>query len=171
VAELPFALFRNIKHQWSQNKQVSFGAALWPELSMKCSMCDEQTGFVRPLCTTNWRIRTDMTLRRTLHVALLLITLVALAASYAAAASQTLTGVVSDEMCGKKHTMMPGKPDPDCIRECVKAGSNYALVVGDKVYTLKGDTKKIDPFAGKQVKVTGDVTGTTVAVTSIGEAK
>jgi hypothetical protein len=111
-----------------------------------------------------------MTLRRTLHMALLLTTLVALTAGYTAA-SQSLTGVVTDEMCGKKHTMMPGKPDADCVRECVKAGSNYALVVGDKVYTLKGDTKKIDPFAGKKVKVSGDVTGTTVAVTSIAEAQ
>lgn len=92
-------------------------------------------------------------------------------ASLATAATQTLTGVVTDDMCGKKHTMMPGKPDADCIRECVKAGSKFALVVGDKVYVLKGNAKQFDQLAGKKVKVSGDVTGTTVAVSNIAEAK
>ena len=35
-----------------------------------------------------------------------------------------------------------------CTRECVKSGSDYALVVGDKVYTLKGDKAAFDKFAG-----------------------
>ena len=51
----------------------------------------------------------------------------------AAGKSQTLTGEVSDAMCGAKHEM--GKP-ADCTRACIKHGSKYALVVGDKVYTL-----------------------------------
>jgi hypothetical protein len=97
--------------------------------------------------------------------------LLLLMAGVAAAAPQTLTGVVSDDMCGKKHTMMPGKPDSECIRACVKAGSKYALLAGDKVYVLKGDAKQLDQLAGKKVKVSGDVTGTTVAVSSIAEAK
>ncbi len=92
-------------------------------------------------------------------------------ATIATAAPQTLTGVVTDDMCGKKHTMMPGKPDSECIRECVKAGSKYALLVGDKVYTLKGDAKQFDQLAGKKVKVSGDVTGTTLAVSSITATK
>jgi hypothetical protein len=97
-------------------------------------------------------------------------TLAALAASLAFAAPQTLTGVVTDDMCGKKHTMMPGKPDSECIRACVKAGSKYALLVGDKTYALKGDTKQIDHLAGKKVKVTGDLNGTTITLASITEA-
>ena len=94
-------------------------------------------------------------------------TLVALVANYAFAAPQTLTGIVTDDMCGKKHTMMPGKPDSECIRACVKAGSKYALLVGDKIYVLKGDAKQIDAFAGKRVKVAGDVSGTTITLASI----
>jgi hypothetical protein len=89
----------------------------------------------------------------------------------ATAATQSLTGIVTDDMCGKKHTMAPGKPDSDCVRECVKSGAHYALLVGEKIYVLKGDTKKIDAFAGKKVKVSGDVSGTTVSVASIAEAK
>ena len=87
------------------------------------------------------------------------------------AATQTLTGVVTDDMCGKKHSMMPGQPDSACVRACVKAGAHYALVVGDKLYVLQGDAKKIDPFAGKKVKVSGDVNGTTLSVASIADAK
>jgi hypothetical protein len=89
----------------------------------------------------------------------------------ASAAPQTLTGVITDDMCGKKHTMMPGKPDSECIRACVKAGSKYGLLVGDKVYALKGDANKFDQLAGKKVKASGDVSGNTLAVTSIAEAK
>ncbi len=92
-------------------------------------------------------------------------------ANLATAATQTLTGVITDDMCGKKHTMMPGKPDSECIRACVKAGSKYALLVGDKVYTLTGDTKQLDQLAGKKVKVAGDVTGNKMAVKAIGETK
>jgi hypothetical protein len=51
-------------------------------------------------------------------------------ASFAVAHAETLTGTVSDTMCGKSH-MMPGKSDADCTRACVKEGSDYALVVGD----------------------------------------
>ncbi len=50
----------------------------------------------------------------------------------------TLTGVVTDSMCGASH-MMPGKSAAECTRECVKGGSDYALLVGKKVYTLKGN--------------------------------
>src|SRR5438128_12661680 len=47
---------------------------------------------------------------------------------------QTFTGKVSDAMCGAKH--MNGTP-ADCTRACVKQGSKYALVVGDKVTPSK----------------------------------
>jgi hypothetical protein len=49
----------------------------------------------------------------------------------AAGKSQTLTGEVSDAMCGAKHEMK-GKA-AECTRACMKHGSQYALVVGDKV--------------------------------------
>ena len=52
-----------------------------------------------------------------------------------AQAAKTLTGTVSDAMCGKTH-MMKGASAATCTRACVKEGTDYALVVGDKVYTL-----------------------------------
>jgi hypothetical protein len=87
----------------------------------------------------------------------------------AAGKSETLTGEVSDAMCGAKHEM-PGKA-ADCTKGCVKHGSKYALVVGDKVYTLETTDKatldKLDGLAGAKAKVTGEVDGTTVAVKSV----
>jgi hypothetical protein len=87
----------------------------------------------------------------------------------AAGKSQTLTGEVSDSMCGAKHEM-PGKA-ADCTRACVKHGSNYALVVGDKVYTLQTSDQAtldtLDKLAGAKAKVTGEVDGTTVTVKSV----
>ncbi len=89
--------------------------------------------------------------------------LVGLAAvpALAAGKSQTLTGEVSDAMCGAKHEM-PGQP-ADCTRACMKHGSKYALVVGDKVYTLETSDKaaldKLNDLAGAKAKVTGEVDG------------
>jgi hypothetical protein len=85
------------------------------------------------------------------------------------AASQNVDGIVSDTMCGKKH-MMPGKTDAQCIQECIKSGSSYALVVSDKVYTLAGKPQTIAPFAGKRVHVEGNIKDKTITITSISEA-
>jgi hypothetical protein len=82
---------------------------------------------------------------------------------------QTLTGVVSDAMCGAKH-MMPGDPAA-CLRACVSKGSKYALVVGDKVYTLDSGDKavleKLDKLAAQKAKVTGTLNGDDMQVTSV----
>jgi hypothetical protein len=97
--------------------------------------------------------------------------LVGLAAvpALAAGKSQTLTGEVSDAMCGAKHEM-PGKA-ADCTQACIKHGSNYALVVGDKVYTLETSDQaalaKLSDLAGAKAKVTGEVDGTTITVKSV----
>jgi hypothetical protein len=87
-----------------------------------------------------------------------------------AQASQTISGTVTDSMCGKKH-MMPGVTAAQCTRECVKSGSDYALVSGDKVYTLKGNKAQIDKFAGASVVIEGETSGTTVTVQSIKAAQ
>jgi hypothetical protein len=84
--------------------------------------------------------------------------------------AQTFIGVVSDNMCGKQH-MAKDKSAAQCTRECVKAGSDYALVVGDKVYTLKGDRAQIDRYAGGKATVTGAAKGETINVSSISVPK
>lgn len=90
----------------------------------------------------------------------------------AAAGKQTFSGVITDTMCGADHKMMNVSPDAKCVRECVKAGSKYALLVGSKVYVLS-DQQTPDKFAGAKVKVTGalDAKTNTIAVDKIEPAK
>ena len=91
------------------------------------------------------------------------------AAGLFAQATQTLTGTVSDAMCGAHH-MMKGATAAQCTRECVKQVSDFALVSG-KVYTLKGGKAQFDKFAGENVVVKGKVSGTTISVDSIATSK
>jgi hypothetical protein len=85
---------------------------------------------------------------------------------------QTFTGVVSDSMCGAKH-MMPGDA-VGCAHACLKQGSKYALVVGDKVYTLetsdKSATDVLDKLIGQKAKISGTVEGDTIQVSSVSGA-
>jgi hypothetical protein len=90
--------------------------------------------------------------------------------SQGAVAIKTLTGVVSDSMCGAKH-MAKNKTPAECTRECVKAGSDYALVVGKNLFVLKGNQADIDKLAGKRATVKGSVNGNIVTVESIAAAK
>jgi hypothetical protein len=86
------------------------------------------------------------------------------------AAAKTLTGVVSDSMCGAKH-MAKDKSAADCTRECVKGGTDYALVVAGKVYALKGDKAELDKYAGQRATVKGTLDGNNLNVKSIAGAK
>ncbi len=72
----------------------------------------------------------------------------------ASAAPQTFTGVITDSMCGKDHSMMKVTPESKCVQECVKHGSKYALFDGNAMYVLS-DQKAPAAFAGQRVKITG----------------
>jgi hypothetical protein len=92
----------------------------------------------------------------------------------AAGSTQSFTGKVSDAMCGAKHTEA-GIAPADCVRACVQKGANYALVVGDKAYTLKTSDKaaldELNKLAWEQAKVTGTASGDTISVKSVTAAK
>jgi hypothetical protein len=92
------------------------------------------------------------------------------AAALLAQSPQSFSGTISDSMCGARH-MMKNLTPAQCTRECVKQGSDYALVVGSKVYTLKGDKAQIDKFAGQKVTIKGDASGSTITVKSIAAEK
>ena len=87
--------------------------------------------------------------------------------------SSALTGTISDAMCGATH-MMEGDP-ASCLRTCVNKGSKYALVVGDKVYTLDSSSPTtLDALAklgAQKATVKGTVDGDIIAVTSVSAAK
>jgi hypothetical protein len=85
-----------------------------------------------------------------------------------AAGKQTFTGEVGDAMCGRQHM---GGTAADCTRACVAKGSKFALVVGDKIYTLNTTDKAalatLDQQAGKNATVTGTLDGDTITVSSV----
>ena len=72
---------------------------------------------------------------------------------------QTLTGVISDDMCAEAGhaSMRMGPTDAECTIACVDAhGALFVLVAGREVYTLI-DQKLPQKFAGQRVRVTGTV--------------
>jgi hypothetical protein len=99
--------------------------------------------------------------------------LMLVSSAMAAGKAQTFSGEVSDSMCGAKH-MMEGDA-ASCTRACVQKGSKYALVVGDKVYTLdttdKATLDELDKLAGSKAKVSGTAEGDTINVKSVMAAK
>ncbi|MGH9498958.1 MAG: hypothetical protein ACRD3L_07420 [Terriglobales bacterium] len=90
-----------------------------------------------------------------------------------AAKAHTFTGTLSDAMCGAKH-MMAGD-DASCLKTCISRGSKYALVVGDKVYTLDTGNQATLDTLGKlgpqKITVKGTVDGDTITVRSVTAAK
>jgi len=96
-----------------------------------------------------------------------------LSSALAANKPQTFSGKVTDAMCGAHH-MMAGEAS-ECVRLCVQKGSKYALIVGDKVYALdtsdKATLASLDKLADRQAKVTGEASGSSIAVLSVAEDK
>lgn len=100
--------------------------------------------------------------------AFLLVGVFAVSGAELRAADMTLEGAVSDAKCGAKHMM---KDAVACTKACIDKGSDYALLVGNKVYTLKTsnaqEKAELAKLAGKMAKVTGDVTGDSVMVKTV----
>ena len=86
--------------------------------------------------------------------------------SKAQANPNTLTGVISDSMCGATH-MLKDKSPAECVRICVKDGQSYSLLVGKNVYTLTEHQSELDQLAGQTVTVTGKLNGNTFTVESV----
>jgi hypothetical protein len=86
---------------------------------------------------------------------------------------RTFAGEVSDAMCGAQHMMEGSKAD--CAHACLGKGSKYALVAGDKVYTLDSSDKKIldqlNRLAGEKATVSGTADGDTIKVSSVAPGK
>ncbi|HUK23850.1 MAG TPA: hypothetical protein VLV49_04665 [Terriglobales bacterium] len=105
--------------------------------------------------------------------ALVLTAGLAVVPAMAAGKTQTFTGKVSDAMCGAKH--MEGGDPAECVRACVQKGAKYALVVGDKVYTLDTSDQKnlaeLNKLAWQNARVTGSAEGDTITVKSVMAAK
>jgi len=88
--------------------------------------------------------------------------------------TRTFTGKVSDVMCGAKHNE-GGVVPAGCVRACVRKGAKYALVTGDKVYTLdtsdQSGLDKLNKLAWEKARVTGTANGDAISVKSVTAAK
>lgn len=89
--------------------------------------------------------------------------------SSASAKGKVFVGTVGDALCGVEHSMPVSAVE--CIRQCIGKGSNYSLIVGDKVYTLETESKAVldtlEKQAGERVKIIGTENGKTIAVSSV----
>jgi len=80
-----------------------------------------------------------------------------------------LTGTIDDSMCAAKGKC-DDKDPVACASKCIKMGASAVLVVDKKSYKI-ANQKKAVKFAGKKVTVEGNVTGDSIDITSIAEAK
>ena len=101
--------------------------------------------------------------------AIIFLAVLAVAAPAWAGSKRTFTGEIGDSMCGRKH--MQDTPAAECTRACVAHGSKYALIIGDKIYTLDTSDKAaltmLDKLAGKMATVSGTLDGDTITVSSV----
>lgn len=88
---------------------------------------------------------------------------------------QSFTGIVGDAVCGAKHTM--DGDDVYCLRTCIRRGSKYDLIVGDKIYVLnlkdQSSADTLDRLGTQQAHalVKGQADGETIDVESVVAAK
>ena len=90
---------------------------------------------------------------------------------YAAEAkTDTWHGIITDDMCGKKHVEMSADKAKECALSCVAKGSKLVLYnkKEDKTFMLS-DQAKAKEFAGQHVVVTGtlDADGKSITVSSM----
>ena len=90
------------------------------------------------------------------------------------AAEQTWNGQISDSLCGAKHESESigegnGKiSDQECTVACVKGGSKYVLVSSGKKYQIANQTHAdLAKFAGRTVKLTGEIKDDSITVSKI----
>ena len=92
----------------------------------------------------------------------------------AAQKDMTMKGTISDSKCNAKHMAAEhdGKKvtDAECTEMCIKGGAHYVFVADGKVYQISNrnqHSKTIASHAGKEVELTGTVTGDTIMAKTI----
>lgn len=87
--------------------------------------------------------------------------------TFAKPQQETWIGYVTDTHCGTNCQVTKNMtPDLKCIRRCVQKGSKYGLWSGTKVYVLEPQANA-SQFAGKNVKVTGTLSGDTIRIAAL----
>jgi hypothetical protein len=83
------------------------------------------------------------------------------------AAPAVLTGTVSDSMCGAQHTWRSARVRLSARENASKGGTEYAWVVGKKLYMLEGHEAELDKVAGMKAKVKAKTSAETLTVQSV----
>lgn len=104
--------------------------------------------------------------------AVFLVALMAMTTGVLNAAEQSWIGEISDSACALQHESgtenVPPPPAKECVANCVKGGSQYVLVVGDKVMKIANQNATgLADLAGSKVKVTGEASGDAITVSKI----
>jgi hypothetical protein len=93
--------------------------------------------------------------------------------AFSLAAEKTMTGKISDSMCGRSHKSAiehagAKMSDHDCVIACVEKGAKYVFVSGGKIYNIENqDLPELKEHAGHDVKLTGELTGDTIRLSKI----
>jgi len=76
-------------------------------------------------------------------------------------------GMITDTRCGAKHSSAIGKTAADCTLVCIHGGEQFALVDGETIYSLEGETVQLKRVAGQRVRIIGALRGSKLSVISI----
>lgn len=79
--------------------------------------------------------------------------------------AETITGTVSDSMCGMKHAKASAAAAA-CVKKCAAGGAKLVVVSKGKVYSTDNQDK-LQGHEGEAVTVTGTVTGDSIAIDSV----
>ena len=90
------------------------------------------------------------------------------------ATPQTFTGEVTETLCPKTHNEMMKEmknmsmDKATCERTCVQMGAKYAFydTENDQVYRFD-DPKKVEPYAGRKVRIIGSLKKNTITVENV----
>src|SRR5262245_39589258 len=96
--------------------------------------------------------------------------LLAWAAVMPVAAQQTFTGRLSDSTCAASHSPKAGQlTDRQCLLACIKGLAKYVLVDQNNrvVPIVNQDAMGLPLYAGRPVRITGEMKGDAIVVTKI----
>jgi hypothetical protein len=79
---------------------------------------------------------------------------------------RVFAGLITDDHCGARHDMDSGMNPTECTKMCVRNGSRYVLVEGNKRYALAGSESQLGSLAGQRVNIAGILDGNTIKVVS-----
>jgi hypothetical protein len=80
---------------------------------------------------------------------------------------RTYEGMITCSHCGAQHPPKLDRSAASCTLACIHAGAAFALVDGEKVYQLTGNTPLLKKFAGQRVQLTGVAHGSAIDVSTV----